>query len=76
MQLKQALNSAIARLEEARVGSPRMNAEVLLMFALDCGRAFLYSHPEHEMTAEEQARYDEAIAERARGTPSQYITGH
>jgi len=76
MQLKQALSDAVARLTAADVGSPRMNAEVLLMFALSCDRAYLYAHPERELTADETARYDEALAERARGVPSQYITGH
>jgi release factor glutamine methyltransferase len=76
MQLRQALNSAVEKLEAARVGSPRMNAEVLLMFVLACDRAYLYAHPERELTAEEAARYDEAMAERSRGKPSQYITGH
>ena len=76
MLLKDALNSAIAGLTSARVGSPRMNGEMLLMFALGCDRAYLYAHPERELTAEEQARYSEAIAQRARGIPAQYITGH
>ncbi len=76
MQLRQALNSGIETLEAARVGSPRMNAEVLLMFVLACDRAYLYAHPERELTADETARYDEALAERSRGKPSQYITGH
>jgi release factor glutamine methyltransferase len=49
---------------------------VLLMFALGCDRAHLYAHPERELTADEQARYDAAIAERAAHKPSQYITGH
>ncbi|MGE5112667.1 MAG: peptide chain release factor N(5)-glutamine methyltransferase [Acidobacteriaceae bacterium] len=76
MTLKQALTSAIAELEANAVGSPRMNAEVLLMFTLSCDRAYLYSHPERELTVDEQSRYDEAIARRASGYPSQYITGH
>lgn len=76
MQLRKALNSAIDRLEAAHVGSPRMNAEVLLMFVLACDRAYLYAHPERELTEVEASRYDEALAERARGKPSQYITGH
>jgi len=74
--LKAALNSAIDQLTTAHVGSPRMNAEMLLMFTLDCDRAYLYAHPERELTAAEQARYSEAIAQRARGLPAQYITGH
>ena len=53
-----------------------MNAELLLMFTLGCDRAYLYAHPERELTATEAARYDHALAERARGVPAQYITGH
>lgn len=74
--LKDALNSALDRLTAAHVGSPRMNAELLLMFTLSCDRAHLYAHPERELTPEEQARYDETISQRARGIPAQYITGH
>ena len=53
-----------------------MNAELLIMFTLDCDRAYLYAHPERELTADEMRRYDEAIARRATGIPAQYITGH
>ena len=76
MQLKQALASAVERLEAADVGSPRMNAETLLMFVLGSDRAYLYAHPERELTPEEEARYNEVLAQRATGIPSQYITGH
>ena len=76
MQLKQALTSALDRLEAAEVGSPRLNAEVLLMFVLGVHRAYLYAHPERELTPEEEARYDEVLAQRSTGIPSQYITGH
>ena len=76
MQLKQALASAVELLEAADVGSPRMNAEVLLMFVLGADRAYLYAHPERELTTEEETRYHEALALRATGMPSQYITGH
>ena len=76
MQLRQALNAAIERLTALSVPSPRMNAELLLMFTLDCDRAYLYAHPERELTAEEISRYDDAIARRATGEPAQYITGH
>jgi len=46
------------------------------MFTLDCGRAYLYAHPERELTPDETQRYDEALARRATGVPAQYITGH
>ena len=76
MQLRQALNAAIERLTSAHVPSPRMNAELLIMFTLDCERAYLYAHPERVLTADERRRYDEALARRATGVPAQYITGH
>ena len=46
------------------------------MFTLGCDRAYLYAHPERELTPDEMRRYDEALARRAAGTPAQYITGH
>jgi release factor glutamine methyltransferase len=76
MQLNDALRKAVAMLEGAHAGSPRMNAEVLLMFVLGCGRAYLYGHPERELSGDEEARYEEALEQRARGVPAQYITGH
>ena len=74
--MKAALASAIACLTAENVPSPRMNAELLLMFALGCDRVYLYAHPERELSAEEQSGYEAALAERARGVPAQYITGH
>lgn len=46
------------------------------MFTLSCDRAFHFAHPERELTAAEQSRYQAALDERARGVPAQYITGH
>ena len=66
----------MARLTTENVPSPRMNAELLLMFTLNCDRAYLFAHPERELTAEEESRYEAALAERSRGVPAQYITGH
>ncbi|HZD32835.1 MAG TPA: peptide chain release factor N(5)-glutamine methyltransferase [Candidatus Angelobacter sp.] len=76
MQLRRALAAAVDRLESSDCGSPRMNAETLLMFMLGVNRAYLYAHPERELTSHELARYDEVIEQRASGVPSQYITGH
>jgi release factor glutamine methyltransferase len=74
--LRETLQSAITRLTAEHVPSPRMNAELLLMFTLGCDRAYLYAHPERELTPEENSRYDEALTQRGRGVPAQYITGH
>jgi len=76
VRLGEVLQYALQVLTAEQVPSPRMNAEVLLMFVLGVDRAYLYAHPEREVTADEQARYDEALRERATGKPSQYITGH
>ena len=46
------------------------------MFVLGVNRAYLYTHPERELDPEEQARYDDAVEQRATGMPAQYITGH
>jgi release factor glutamine methyltransferase len=74
--LGEALQLAIQSLTAAGVPSPRMNAELLLMFTLTCDRAHLYGHPERELTKEEQRRYSETLAQRSTGIPAQYITGH
>ena len=76
VQLKQALTAAASRLTAEQVPSPQMNAELLLRFVLSCDRAYLFAHPEHELSPDEESRYDAAVAERARGVPAQYITGH
>ena len=76
MLLGQSLTAAIDRLKSSDVPSPRMNAELLLMFTLARDRAFLYGHPEYELTAKEEAQYNNALAQREQGIPAQYITGH
>src|SRR5215469_1644349 len=76
MKLKQAIDAAYEFFLKNDVPSPRLNAELLMMFVLGCDRAYLYAHPERPLTTEEQSRYDDVIRERARGCPTQYITGH
>jgi release factor glutamine methyltransferase len=76
VSLRNSLATGVERLTSAQVGSPRLNAELLLMFTLGCDRAYLYAHPERELTAEESSRYENALADRARGVPAQYVTGH
>ena len=76
MRLKDALTGGIGKLTIANVPSPRLNAETLLMFTLASDRAYLYAHPELELTNEELTRYHEALDQRTKGVPAQYITGH
>jgi release factor glutamine methyltransferase len=74
--LRETLASAIDRLTAAQVPSPRLNAELLLMFVLGCDRAYFYAHPERPLDPQESQRYEEALGKRACGIPAQYITGH
>ena len=53
-----------------------MNAELLLMFTLNCDRAYLHAHPERDLTEDETSRYSAAVDDRGHGVPAQYITGH
>src|SRR5690348_1557021 len=76
MQLKQAVDAAYQLFLAEDVPSPRLNAELLALFVLGRDRAYLYAHPERELTGEEQSRYDEIVKQRALGCPTQYITGH
>jgi release factor glutamine methyltransferase len=76
VQLRESLAAAIVRLALAHVPSPRLNAELLLRFTLDCDRAYLFAHPERELTPDESARYDSSLTKRGHGMPTQYITGH
>jgi release factor glutamine methyltransferase len=46
------------------------------MFTLECDRAYLHAHPERQLSADELARYAQALSEREHGMPAQYITGH
>ncbi|MBV9183173.1 MAG: peptide chain release factor N(5)-glutamine methyltransferase, partial [Acidobacteria bacterium] len=76
MLVGQALKAGITQLASQGVPSPRMNAELLLMFTLGWGRAHLYGHPEQALTPEQQSAYEQALGQRASGIPAQYITGH
>ena len=76
MTLRKGLAAAISRLTAANVPSPRLNAELLLMFTLGCDRAYLYAYPERKLSTDGQSRYDQALTAREHGVPTQYITGH
>jgi release factor glutamine methyltransferase len=76
VQLRQALHSAIAQLAAAEIEEPRLHAEVLVFHVLHCDRAYLFAHPERELTSAEQSQYNRLVARRAAGEPLQYLTGH
>ncbi len=54
--LQTALRDAALRLEPS--ATARRDAELLLMHVLGCDRAYLLTHPEMQLTAEQAALYE------------------
>ncbi len=75
MLLADVLRQGLRLLEEASVPSARIAAEVLLMHALRRDRAYIYAHPEHQLSNSERVHYARYLRERMSGKPTQYITG-
>lgn len=53
----------------------RLEAEVLLAFALGKNQSWLYAWPEQGVTANQVSAYRQLLAERCRGKPVAYLTG-
>jgi release factor glutamine methyltransferase len=69
-----ALRQGEQLLAESGDPVPRLTAEVLLRHALHCDRAFLYGHPEQELTDLQWLHFGRYLHERREGKPTQYIT--
>jgi release factor glutamine methyltransferase len=74
--LRASLGKGIAHLDRCAVPSAPLAAELLLMHVLQRDRAWLYAHPEYELSSEQAAAYDDLIERRSAGVPTQYLTGH
>lgn len=75
VSVRNALRGAMSRLRAANTPSHALAAELLLMHALQCGRAWLYSHPEAAIDPQAAQDFSELVARRAQGVPTQYLTG-
>ncbi|HYL39555.1 MAG TPA: peptide chain release factor N(5)-glutamine methyltransferase [Bryobacteraceae bacterium] len=75
MTVHSALVQGTKLLEEGAVAAPRLTAEVLLAHALQRERAYLYAHPEEELSERAWIHYGRYLHERLKGKPTQYITG-
>ncbi|MFH1536756.1 MAG: peptide chain release factor N(5)-glutamine methyltransferase [Patescibacteria group bacterium] len=53
-----------------------LDTEIILGFALNKSREFLYSHPEYELTSSQYKKFQQLIKRRLKGEPIAYITGH
>lgn len=69
------MREAAEILRSCDVPEARREAASLLSFTLNRDRAFLLTHPEHLLTAEEAVRFRAVVERRAAGEPQQYITG-
>lgn len=74
MTIRTAVQQGAALLEQASVIAPRLTAEVLLCHALGRERAYLYGHPEEELSEVAWIHYGRYLHERLGGKPTQYIT--
>ena len=75
VQLGEALKSAIAKLQNAGVDEARISVDALVFHVLGCDRAYLFAHPERELSAAEQDRLEALVERRAEGEPLQYLIG-
>jgi release factor glutamine methyltransferase len=76
MQLRDALQSGLKRLQRHDVPSANLAAELLLMHVLQQDRSYLYTHSDQDLPLEQLKSYMELVGERCTGKPTQYITGH
>jgi release factor glutamine methyltransferase len=70
-----ALAFGVTELGAAGVPSAALSAELLLLHVVRHDRAWLYAHPDYVLSVEEEATYEEFLARRASGVPTQYLTG-
>jgi release factor glutamine methyltransferase len=75
MTVRTALLQGQQLLEKAKVGEPRLTAEVLLMRAAGHDRAWLYAHGNDELMEVWWIHYGRYLHQRIKGDPTQYITG-
>jgi len=71
---RSALSWALPFLTEAKVDTPRLDAELLLCHVLGWTRASLYAHPERLLSKEESERLQRLIIRRVQREPLAYLT--
>lgn len=73
MNLQQTLKSATTKL--THLETPNLEAEVLLSTLLGKNRTWLKTHPEFELTTNQQSQFNDWLLKRVNHTPTAYITG-
>jgi len=73
---QQTLEQARQLLSSANIDDATIEAEILLMHALNIQRTQLYCEPWEELTPGQSADFWQTIERRIKNEPSAYITGH
>jgi release factor glutamine methyltransferase len=76
MEIREALKTGIGKLRDGHIHAYTLAAELLLLHATGKERAWLYAHPEEQLSAAEEKQFLEMVARRAAGEPVQHLTGH
>jgi|JFJP01.1.fsa_nt_gi release factor glutamine methyltransferase len=74
MKIQDLLAESICRLETLS-DTPQLDSQVLLAHITQKPRAWIISHPEHEIKKEEQAHFDLALKKLEAGEPLPYVLG-
>ena len=69
------LANAGARLRDGGSETARLDAELLLAFAIGADRTTILAHPDVPVGPEAAARFEDALARRLAGEPVAYIRG-
>jgi len=75
IDVRTALKQGLAQLREAKVPSFTLAAELLLLHVLGRERTWLYARAEEQVSCVDADRFFALIARRARGEPTQHLTG-
>ncbi|NJN82378.1 MAG: peptide chain release factor N(5)-glutamine methyltransferase [Caldilineaceae bacterium] len=68
--------SAAKRLTGAGIGTPQLDAQVILAHVLGVDRSWLFAHHEYKLSATQSHEYTELIVRRTAHEPVAYLVGH
>jgi release factor glutamine methyltransferase len=73
--IREALRSAVERLELHHVSNARLTAELVLAHVLSVEREHLYAHDDRVLSEQELQMLEDRLYDRISGVPLQYIVG-
>lgn len=76
LDVKQALKLAVQLLDQHKIPSAWLDAEVLLSFVLKKDRAYIVSHNEYQLSPAQSLQFNNYIKLRAKHFPLAYIIGY